>query len=121
MAEIPDEVVEVIGENWTQLGMNPVFMYRLCERGYLHCEIDHAMKEIVGEDWKEVNASTWIDRMVDRGIPSVAYSLAYDTPPLIDILDDECAMVLTESYPDELCPMCKHIALHERVLNEISH
>jgi hypothetical protein len=120
MAELPDEVFEALGETWNTLGLNPVYIYRLCERGYLHCEIEHAMKKIVGDDWKEINASTWIDRMEADGIPSIMYSLLYDSPPLIDILDEEISLVLTEDYPEELCAECKHIKLHERVLDEVS-
>ncbi len=106
---IPDEVIDATGEHWGQLGLNPVFIYRLCERGFLHCEIDFAMRKLVGEDWLSVNAGTWIDRMAASGNPAVIHSLAYDTPPLIEILYQELCVILADSYPEKLCPDCKKI------------
>lgn len=114
MGEIPDEALEIIGENWSTLGFNPVFLYRLCERGYLHCEIDFVMKQLIGDDWASVNATTWIERLEAQGHPTIIHSCLYDTPPVIDILDEEIALHLSLDYPKELCPMCKHIKLEER-------
>ena len=50
---LPDEVIEELGEHWNQLGLAPALVFRLCERGFLHCEIDFAMQIIVGDDWRQ--------------------------------------------------------------------
>jgi len=103
--EMPDDIIEFAGKNWQKLGYNPFLLFRLCERGYLHCEIDHAMKKLVGDKWLEQSASAWIDRLVEQGIPSAIQSLEYDTPPVIDILCEEISIILSNSYP-KLCPEC---------------
>jgi hypothetical protein len=106
---IPDEVWDEFEKRWSELGLSPILIFRLCERGFLHCEIDFAMRRIVGDNWLSLKAGEWIDRMAERGTPSVLYSLEHDTPPLIDILVEEISLVLENDYPEKLCEECSEI------------
>ena len=117
LQEMPDYVMQYAMDNWSEAGYKPFFVFRLCERGYLHCEIDFAMKKIIGDDWLEHNASVWIDRLVEKGLPSMIHSLEHDTPPVIDILCEEISIVLAREYPEKLCDHCIKI-MEQRAYSE---
>lgn len=92
---IPDMVLSFTGDNWGQLGLVPVILWRLLyDRDFEYEEIDCALKELIGPDYAQVNVSTWIDRMIDKGNEEMKHSLEFDEPPVIDVMDHAIAAYL---------------------------
>ena len=72
----------------------------------IHARLEKLEKKIIGDDWLDHNASVWIDRLIEKGLPSMIHSLEHDTPPVIDILCEEISIVLAREYPEKLCYHC---------------
>lgn len=81
MGKLPNEIFGFMLENWDSLGMTPVFLFRLLERGFTQEEIDYALTEAIGKDYAEIKVSIWIDRLEAKGV-----IIPDEVPPLIDIL-----------------------------------
>lgn len=86
---MPDEIIEFAGANWKELGYNPFLVFRLLERGLTHSVIDRGMRQLVGDDWLDVNVSTWIDRIEEK-YPDVFKDVpgTGDSRPVVDILEE---------------------------------
>lgn len=106
MFAIPDELLEIIGMNWDRLGMNPVFVLRLLERGFDVEQIMDGMNKLVGEDWLDIKASVWIDRMIAGGSKLMEASLETDYPPVIDVLAFELGKLFREEDEMRMCSSC---------------
>lgn len=81
---IPEDIDYVLAftkENWSRLGMTPIYLWRLIERGWDHSEIHGMLCVMIGEDYAEVNTTEWIWRLVMQDIPFD------DEMPFIDVLD----------------------------------
>lgn len=97
--ELPDAVFEFFMMNWENLGLNPVIVYRLLERGLSHDEIEFAMSTLVGLDWKRAKVTDWLDRLETAGfitIPSVG-----DTQPVADLLAN-----IIRTFNRNICGYC---------------
>lgn len=42
-------------------------IFKLLDRGLSEDKIDQAMKKIVGNDWREIKAPLWFDRLQNNG------------------------------------------------------
>jgi len=92
---LPDVVIGFTGANWGELGFVPIWLWRLLtERGYTYDQIDRSLTHIIGPDYAEVNGSEWIDRMAAAGNSEMLHSIAYDTPPVLDIVDHAISIFL---------------------------
>lgn len=97
--ELPDEICNFFIVHWEELGLNPVIVFRILERGLSHDEVDFALSTLIGRDWKTVKVTEWIDRLEQSGlitIPAVG-----DTPPISDLLAD---MIRTFNF--NMCGYC---------------
>jgi hypothetical protein len=97
--ELPDAVFEFFMVNWENLGLNPVIVYRLLERGLSHDEIEFAMSTLVGLDWKRAKVTDWLDRLETAGfitIPTVG-----DTPPVAGLLTE-----IIRTFNRNVCGYC---------------
>jgi hypothetical protein len=84
-------------DNWKQLGMVPAWLWRLIyDRRYEQEEIDKALRVIIGSDYADVNGSVWIDRLEAAGNVDMIHSIEFDTPPVLDIIDDAIRKFLRE-------------------------
>jgi len=101
MNEIPDGVFGKIGAMWDTLGYNPIFVYRLLERGFSMEEIDSSMRRLIGENWAEMKAGNWCDILACRGCIPMQVSLDTDSPPVIDILTAVISLDLEQAYMEE--------------------
>lgn len=97
--ELPNEVCEFFIRNWDELGLNPVIVYRLLERGLSHDEIDFAMSTLIGPDWTMRKVTRWIDQLEDAGL--ITIPVAGDTPPVADMLAD-----IIRSFNYRMCGYC---------------
>ncbi len=43
------------------------FVFKLMDRGLTAENIDRAMKKMVGQDWRELHASAWLQRLGENG------------------------------------------------------
>jgi hypothetical protein len=97
--ELPDVVSHFFVMQWESLGLNPVILYRLLERGLSHDEVEFAMSTLVGPDWKRVKVTKWLDRLETRGlitVPSIG-----DTRPVADLLAD-----IIRTFNRNMCGYC---------------
>ena len=92
MGEIPDVVLGFTGAHWKNLGLNPVFIFRLLELGWTPEDIDNVFSRVIGPDYAEVNVTTWIDRLEAMGIEC---SDRLDEPPFKLVLDKIIFVFLT--------------------------
>lgn len=44
-------------------------VFRLMDRGLSATQIDRAMKQVIGRDWREVGVSVWLERLKSQGYP----------------------------------------------------
>ncbi len=54
----------------TQHGNMLLMVFKLIDRGLSGDQIEKAMTQLVGSDWREVNADAWLERLKGRGFVS---------------------------------------------------
>ena len=69
-------------------------IFKLLDRGLSEDKIDRAMKKIVGNDWREIKASVWFNRLQNNGF------LVHDKEDIF--VDDLEALVKGRIKLDEL-------------------
>lgn len=42
-------------------------VFKLMDRGLSGDEIDRSMKQMIGNDWKEISVDVWLSRLMNRG------------------------------------------------------
>ncbi len=97
--KLPDIVFDFFMMNWENLGLNPVILFRLLERGLSHDEIAFAMSTLVGPDWKMIKVTGWLDRLESAGL--VAIPPVGDTPPVADLLAE-----IIRTFNRNMCGYC---------------
>ena len=97
--ELPNIVFDFFMMNWKNLGLNPVVLFRLLERGLSHDEIEFAMATLVGPDWKTIKVTGWLDRLETAGL--VTIPAVGDTPPVADLLTE-----IIRTFNRNMCGYC---------------
>lgn len=69
-------------------------IFRLLDRGLSEDKIDRAMKKIVGNDWREIKAPVWFNRLQNNGF------IVHDKEDIF--IDDLEALVKGRIKLDEL-------------------
>lgn len=99
MGALPDEIIQFTKDNWAELGLTPVLLFRLTERGWSYCDINNALTILIGVDYNKVKTTVWIERLEAIGIEFPED----DSEPFIEILDRLVFAALSETF---LCASC---------------